>query len=211
MHIDTYRKRAKLLMRWHRQGNYSVGGHVRQLDRFRSITDAEVLAMPLPLALAQEIVAVEAGFPDWTALKVATGDAPKTPMPDRGTPVVNGAIPILFVTDVTRAAHYYADKLGFTIDFLHGNPAFYGAVSRDRACLHLRFVHRTEFGAFAEREGGLILASIEVSNVWALYEELCARGAEIALPLQKEAWGGTNFFVRDPDGNVFSFVSYDRS
>jgi uncharacterized glyoxalase superfamily protein PhnB len=119
-------------------------------------------------------------------------------------------VPIFFVKDVSAAARYYADRLGFETDFLHGNPAFYGAVSRDGVCVHLRAVREPGFAAFAAREGGLILASFEVTNVWALYTELQTRGADLAGPLTKEAWGGTNFFVRDPDGNCVSFVTYDE-
>jgi len=47
--IETYRKQAKLLLRWHRQGDYSVGGRVRQLERYRSLIDPEVLALALRL------------------------------------------------------------------------------------------------------------------------------------------------------------------
>ena len=67
--IETYRKQAKLLVRWHRERNYSIGEKLRLLKRYRHLTDVEVLAMAMPLTLAQEIVAVEAGFQDWAALK----------------------------------------------------------------------------------------------------------------------------------------------
>lgn len=121
---------------------------------------------------------------------------------------VTSATPIFFVSDVPRAAAYYRDRLGFQIDFLHGDPPFYGSVSRDDACIHLRFVHQTWFAARAAEEESLILATVEVSDVKALYQELQARGAEFAQPLQHQAWGGTDFQVRDPDGNAFSFVTY---
>ncbi|WP_321474942.1 hypothetical protein [uncultured Paludibaculum sp.] len=39
------------------------------------------------------------------------------------------------------AADFYRGQLGFIIDFLPGKPAFYASVSRDEACIHLRFVH----------------------------------------------------------------------
>jgi len=55
--IETYRKQAKLLVRWHRERNYSIGGKVRLLERCRHLTDVEVLEMAMPLTLAQEIVA----------------------------------------------------------------------------------------------------------------------------------------------------------
>jgi len=69
--IETYRKQAKLLLRWHRQGDYSVGGRVRQIERYRPLTDSEVLALKLNLALAQEIIALEAGHKNWAELKSA--------------------------------------------------------------------------------------------------------------------------------------------
>jgi uncharacterized glyoxalase superfamily protein PhnB len=118
------------------------------------------------------------------------------------------AVPILFVKDVVAAAAYYRDKLGFEIDFLYGNPPFYGAVRRDRACLHLRLVCSLSFANMAAAEESLILASIEVSNVKPLFDELKQRGAEISQKLTCQAWGGTDFHVRDPDGNVISFVQY---
>jgi hypothetical protein len=39
--IETYRKQAKLLLRWHRERNYSIGGKVRFLERYRHLTDVE--------------------------------------------------------------------------------------------------------------------------------------------------------------------------
>ena len=118
------------------------------------------------------------------------------------------ATPILFVSDVTASAQWFRDRLGFETDFLYGSPPFYGAVSRDGVCLHLRFVHQPNFAEIAAREESLILATIEVDDVQALFEDFSARGVEFAQPLTKQAWGGTDFHVRDSDGNTFSFVTY---
>ena len=117
-------------------------------------------------------------------------------------------VPILFVRDVSSSAAYFQDKLGFEIDFLHGEPPFYGSVSRGEACLHLRFVHQPNFADLAAREAPLILATVEVSDVRGLFEEFKERGVEFAQTPTKQPWGGTDFHVRDPDGNVFSFVTY---
>ncbi|HEV8332658.1 MAG TPA: glyoxalase superfamily protein [Steroidobacteraceae bacterium] len=132
----------------------------------------------------------------------------RTSAPFEGTPAFLGAVPILFVRDVTKAAAFYAQWLGFQVDFLHGNPPFYGSVSRDRSCLHLRFVHEPNFAAWAGREESLILATIEVRNVKMLFEEYERRGVEFAQRLVRQAWGGIDFHVRDIDGNVISFVEY---
>jgi catechol 2,3-dioxygenase-like lactoylglutathione lyase family enzyme len=206
--LETYRKQAKLLLRWHREGDYSIGGKLRQLERYRALTDREALALKFTLTLAEEIVAVEAGQRSWAELKAAAAGAPKTPRVSPGPPSLKNVIPILFVGDVEACATFFREKLGFATDFLHGSPPFYGAVSRDRVCLHLRFVHHPFFAPAAAQEKSLILASIEVANVQGLFEEFKARGVEFAQRLKKQAWGGTDFHVRDPDGNVISFVTY---
>jgi catechol 2,3-dioxygenase-like lactoylglutathione lyase family enzyme len=122
--------------------------------------------------------------------------------------VLKSAVPILFVRDVPASAAFYREKLGFAIDFLYGDTPFYGSVSRGDACLHLRFVHQPNFAELAAREVSLILATIEVSDVQGLFEEFEKRGVEFAQTPTKQDWGGTDFHVRDPDGNVISFVRY---
>ena len=117
-------------------------------------------------------------------------------------------VPILFVRDVPASAAFFREKLGFAIDFLYGAPPFYGSVSRGDVCLHLRCVHDPNFAELAAREESLILATVEVSDVRALFAEFKGRGVEFAQPPTKQAWGGTDFQVRDPDGNVVSFVTY---
>lgn len=206
--IETYRKHAKLLVRWHREGNYSLGEWMRKLERFRSVTDRQVLDAKFTLTLAQEVVAVNAGYKNWAELKSATAGAQKTPRAPSGPPLVKDVVPILLVRDVTATAAFFEQKLGFNVDFLHGLPPFYGAVSRDGVCLHLRFVHHPPFAKTAAEEESLLCASFEVSNVKGLFEELTERGAEFTQPLAKQPWGGTDFHVRDPDGNVISFVTY---
>jgi hypothetical protein len=208
--LDTYRKQAKLLLSWHRESDYSVGERVRRLERYGSLTDREVLALKLTLALAQEIVAVEAGHKTWAELKSAVADAPKTPCPSPGPPVLKNVTPILLVRDVNVCAAFFRQKLGFVIDFLYGLPPFYGAVSRDGVCLHMRCVRDPVFARAAAQEKSLILATIEVSNVQGLFDEFKARHVAFAQTLTKQAWGGTDFHVRDPDGNVISFVTYSQ-
>ena len=122
--------------------------------------------------------------------------------------MLKSVTPILFVRDVSRASAFFRDSLGFAIDFLYGKPPFYGAVSRDGVCLHLRHVDEPLFAVMAAREPSLILATIEVSDVQALHAEFAARGVDIAQSIETHDWGGTDFHVRDSDGNVFSFVTY---
>lgn len=205
--LETYKKQAKLLVRWHREANFSVGGRIRQLARYRTLSDREALALKFPLTEAQEIIAREAGFADWAELKASTEAAPPTSRePENANTAVASATPVLYVADVGASARFYRDTLGFRIDFLHGNPPFYGSVSRDGANLHLKFVHGPVFVAgVAEREG-LIMAFVDAPNVRELYTEYRAADAKIVQKLTKQAWGGTDFIVRDPDGNAIAFV-----
>lgn len=122
--------------------------------------------------------------------------------------VLKSIAPILFVRDVPASAAFFRDKLGFDIDFLHGVPPFYGAVSRSGVSLHLRHVHRPNFTELAAREVSLILAAVEVSDLQGLFDELKERGADFAQAPTLQPWGGSDFHVRDPDGNVISFVTY---
>jgi len=112
----------------------------------------------------------------------------------------------LIPPDPDERAAFYRDQLGFRIDFLHGNPPFYGSVSRDGATLHLKFVDEPVFAAGAAEREGLIMAFIATPNVRELYTEYRAADAEIVQKLTKQAWGGTDFIVRDPDGNAIAFV-----
>jgi hypothetical protein len=40
------------------------------------------------------------------------------------------------------------------------------------------------------------------------FEEFEARGVEFAQRLARQIWGGLDFYVRDTDRNVISFVQY---
>ena len=54
------------------------------------------------------------------------------------------------------------------------------------------------------------MAFIEVDNVKALYASYLAVGVRFEQKLKKQAWGGRDFIVRDPDGNAICFVGLGR-
>ncbi len=85
--FDNLRKQAKLLVRWHRAGNYSVGGRIRNLPRYRNLTDVEALALKFPLSEAQEIIALESGYESWAALKSGLPTRPRPAQPVPASPV----------------------------------------------------------------------------------------------------------------------------
>ena len=129
---------------------------------------------------------------------------PRQTKPTSPTLRLTRAVPVIFVANVAASAEFFKNTLGFSIDFLHGEPPFYGSVSRDGACVHLKFVHEPVLTVGAQDRDGFIVAFIEVENVKALYAEYVTAGATFDQKLKKQAWGGRDFIVRDPDGNGFA-------
>jgi catechol 2,3-dioxygenase-like lactoylglutathione lyase family enzyme len=206
VNLDNLKKQAKQLVRWHREGNYSVGGRIRRLPRYRELTDAQILSLKFPLSAAQEIIALEAGCASWAELKAGLDTAAKKVQPALSAPALKRAIPVVFVSNVQVSAEFYRDKLGFAIDFLHGHPPFYGSVSRDGACIHLRFVHEPAFADGLREREGLLSAFLVVDNVKALFAEYKGADVSFVQPLKKEPWGGPAFIVRDVDSNWICFA-----
>ena len=171
------------------------------------LTDAEALKLKFPLSEAQEIIAREAGFESWTALKTDVESKPAAPRStaEPANPTIKAAIPVLFVSNVARSAEFFRETLGFAVDFLHGHPAFYGGVSRDGVTLHLRFVHEPVISQELREKEQLLAAFVVVENVKKLFEEYKLKGAPLVGTLHKEAWGGPTFTVQDPDGNRICF------
>lgn len=116
------------------------------------------------------------------------------------------AVPVLFVRDVDAAALFYRDALGFAIDFVHGTPPFYGAVSRDGAVLHLKFVHEPVLTGGPDGEDGLISSFIVVEDLQAFHDEFVAAGVTFVQPLTSQPWGWRDFIVADRDGNGLCFA-----
>lgn len=204
--LDNLKKQAKLLVRWHREGNYSIGGRIRSLHRYRNLTDEEALALKFPLTEAQEIIALDAGYASWAELKTGLAVATKGAKPALSAPEIKEAKPVIYVTNVQTSAAFFRDKLGFAIDFLHGHPPFYGSVSRGGACLHLRFVHEPVFKEGVREKEGLLSAFLDVDNIKGLFAEFKAAGVDFVQALKKEPWGASAFIVLDPDGNWISFA-----
>jgi catechol 2,3-dioxygenase-like lactoylglutathione lyase family enzyme len=203
--LEAFRKQAKQLVRWHREGNHSVGGRIRALPRYQHLTDLQALALEFPLHEAQEIIAREAGFASWAELKLAMEDEPSTPKQPGAAAAIRAAVPILFVSNVSNTAAFFRDRLGFSIDFLHGEPAFYGGVSRNGIALHLRFVHEPVMTPEIREKESLLAAFVAVENVKALFEEYKQKDVPFVATLSREPWGGPMFTLRDPDGNWICF------
>lgn len=128
-------------------------------------------------------------------------------------PILTSVAAHLYVRDVTASTEFFAEKLGFRIDFVYGDPPFYGQVSRDHARLALRSMDEAVFaGDIRERED-LLSASITVGTseeIEQLFLTYQAAGVPFHQALRDEQWGARTFIVRDPDGNLILFAGPGR-
>jgi catechol 2,3-dioxygenase-like lactoylglutathione lyase family enzyme len=201
--LDNLKKQAKQLVRWHREGYYPVAQRIRlALPRYRELDDRTVLNEPFVLADAQELLARELGFESWESLQKGERGSSRVHV-NRNVPLLLGAFPQIFVSDVEVSCRFFVETLGFSLLYKYGDPPFYALVERDYARLNLRFVHAPVLDRHAEPD--LLSASIPVDNVKSLFLEYRAAGAPIHQALKKQPWGLRDFIVRDPHQNLIHF------
>lgn len=112
---------------------------------------------------------------------------------------LSAAMPVLPVDDLDAALRYYRESLGFAVSWTHGEPPYYGVVSRDGATIHL-----------SEREDTRtpivpVTVYVVVRDVDALYDEYHARGLDIFDPPQDQDYRMREFDVRDESGHYLTF------
>ncbi len=212
--LENLKKQAKLILRRHRERHYPVAAQIRGLlPRFLNMPDSEILAANFKLGDAQEMVAREHGFESWQALKVGlsatTGEVNLKP---RKATIVC-AEPQLFVTDIKRAGEFLEKKLGFSLVFSYGEPPYYAQMRRDGARLNLRFVEGPVIEPTVRDRDELLAVSMTVATaeeIKLLFLEFQAAGVSFHQKLKKQPWGGKNFIVKDPDGNLLLFAGPAR-
>jgi catechol 2,3-dioxygenase-like lactoylglutathione lyase family enzyme len=211
--LQNLRKRAKHVLRQHASGHVPVAERIRRsLPAYAGRSDREVLAARFSLAEAQALVARELGFEDWTQLKRSFESMPAkdfSPEQSAGpdSPEILGAHPQIFVTDMERAVAFYRDRLGFALEYLYGEPPFYGAVARGGARLNLRHVDALPFDVAARKREELLAVTIVVRSAKALFLAFKEAGLEFHQTYREQPWGAHDFIVADPDGNLVHFAS----
>jgi catechol 2,3-dioxygenase-like lactoylglutathione lyase family enzyme len=208
--IENLKKQAKQYLRWHRERYYPVAAQIRStLPRFREMGDVEILESGFRLVDAQELVARQEGFDGWQALISGADAMSDTPKQPSSRPILTSVEAQLFVANVQQSCDFYSEKLGFTVDFVYGDPPFYGQLSRDRARLNLRLVSEPVFAGDIRKREGLLSASITVaaaSEIKLLFLDYQTAEVPFHQTLKKEPWGARTFVVSDPDQNLILFA-----
>ena len=106
----------------------------------------------------------------------------------------------LFVEDIAAARSFYADLLGFQPVSLESAVLVFDAGP-------LLIVEQADAEARAEGLVGRFAGvSLGVSDIEALHTRLKTSGCAIVGPPEWQSWGGTLMHVKDPGGNIVSFV-----
>jgi uncharacterized glyoxalase superfamily protein PhnB len=206
--IENLKKQAKQYLRWHRERYYPVAAQIRAaLPRFRNVGDVQILESSFKLA--DELVARQMGFDGWQALKSGADAMTDEPRQTTPRPVLSSIEAQLFVADIKKSCDFYTKKLGFAVEFIYGDPPYYGQIVRDNARLNLRLISEPVFVADVRRREHLLSASITVATtneIKQLFLSYQAAGVSFDQALKKEPWGARTFVVSDPDENLILFA-----
>ena len=211
--LENLKKRAKLVLRQHASRHFPVAERIRRaLPAFAGRNDREVLDAPFSLTQAQQLVARELGFIDWTHLRrgienMTTSKAAGAQPTPRSQPKFLSAHPQIFVTSMEHAVAFYRDGLGFSVEYLYGEPPYYGLVVRDGVGLNLRHVDTLPFDPTTRAAEDLLSATIVVADAKALFLGYKEAGMAFHQPYREQPWGAHDFIVADPDGNLIHFAS----
>ena len=124
-------------------------------------------------------------------------------------PILTSVAAHLYVRDLKSSTDFFTTKLGFAVDFVYGDPPFYGQVSRDNARLALRQMDDSFFEEDIRHRESLLSASItlatadEIKQLFLAYQ---AADVPLAQPLRDEPWQAQTFIVKDPDSNLILFA-----
>ncbi|MDM0004088.1 VOC family protein [Variovorax sp. J22G73] len=135
------------------------------------------------------------------------------PAPDLGTlHGFHGVQPVLPVSDVSRAARWFCEVLGFELDFIAGEPPSYARVKKgdpkgDRSHgdpVFLRLWQCNARDAKPWRGEIVIQVARDIDGLHAAYVK---RGVTVIEPPASQPWGLREFAIREPDGHVLRFCS----
>ncbi len=112
-------------------------------------------------------------------------------------PLLGEARPILSVRDLRASIDYYVKKLGFTTDWMWGDPPVFASLTREQTTIFLCRELQGKAGTWVW---------VFVDDVDALHREFVRRGAMIRQAPTTFGWGFREMNVQDPDGHRIRFA-----
>jgi uncharacterized glyoxalase superfamily protein PhnB len=124
-------------------------------------------------------------------------------------PVLTSVAAHLYVRDLSASTKFFTTQLGFAVDFIYGDPPFYGQVSCDNARFALRSIDEPVYAGGIRERGDFLSASVTLGSaeeIDQLFLDYQAAGVPMPQLLRNEPWGARTFIVKDPDGNLILFA-----
>ena len=120
-----------------------------------------------------------------------------------GTAELFGLGAVLPVPDVAASVAYYRDVLGFSVDFVMGEPADHGSVTRNRVGIQFTLVDRRDAGM---RYAGWTY--VFVNDIDRLHAEYMSNAVTITQALGTRDHGMREFEIADNNGHRLRFGQY---
>jgi uncharacterized glyoxalase superfamily protein PhnB len=119
---------------------------------------------------------------------------------------VMGIAPFFLVADVTKAAEFYRDRLGFKIiGYFFEDPPVFAMVARDDRIIMLSLMEGSRGGSNHDYKGEALDAYLWTDDVDAIYAELQQNHVDIVMPPTLRIYGMKELQIRDLDGYVLCF------
>jgi uncharacterized glyoxalase superfamily protein PhnB len=121
-------------------------------------------------------------------------------------PRIKSIAPYFLVADVTKAAEFYRDQLGFTIiGYFFEDPPVFAMVGRDDKIIMLSLMEAGRGGSNRTHKRESVDAYLWTDNVEALYADFQTAGVDIIMPPTLRIYGMKELEIRDLDGYVLCF------
>jgi uncharacterized glyoxalase superfamily protein PhnB len=117
--------------------------------------------------------------------------------------ILQSVHPVLGAREVSAAARWYVERLGFTLSFDdQTNPIRYAGIRRDGVELHLQWQDESYFPAPGEDAPAY---RFHVDDPDAYCAECIQRGLKPTAALRDTPWGTREWGVYDPNGHALHF------
>ena len=109
----------------------------------------------------------------------------------------------IFVDDHAAARRFYGETLGLSLAWEMPDLGAFGVTVGGPQLI----VETTDpNGDDAALVGRFVGVSLQVDDIQATFDQLCAKGVAFEAPPERQPWGGTLAHFRDPAGNVLTLL-----
>ena len=120
--------------------------------------------------------------------------------------MVTQIVPQFFTPNLEKTFAWYRDNIGFTTEFIYGEPAFYGGVERDGQRIYFRRVDEMPATLADKYKEDMLDCMVRVDDVDTLYKEFQGKSVPFQQEIANMGWGARTFIVKDCDNRLLCFA-----